>query len=83
MRLVHLSLAAILVGGAALAAPQGKLNITPEEHTACDADAANLCASSSSEEKQLVACMKANRAQLSPACSAAITSGLKKRQMSP
>ena len=81
MRLVGVSLAAMLVGGAAFAAPPDKLNITPEEHAACDGDAENLCAASYPDEGKLVACMKDKRLQLSPACATAFTAGLKRRHM--
>ena len=76
-----LSLVLMVLSNAGMAASPGNLGITPAEHAACDGDATNLCADAYPDQDRLVACMKDKRAQLSPACAAALTAGLKKRRM--
>ena len=64
----------------ASAAPD-KLNITPEEHAACDADATSLCADAYPDEDKLLACMKSKRSQLSATCAPVFVAGMKKRRL--
>ena len=59
----------------------GKLNITAEEHLACDGDAERLCMSAYPDEMKLLACMKANRLQLTPVCLTAFDAGMKRRHL--
>ena len=75
--------AAIAFLGTGLVSAQAetdKYNITDAEHQACDADAANLCSDSTSEDA-VIACMKLKRAQLTPVCLATFNAGLKKRHL--
>lgn len=53
--------------------------ITAEEHAACDEDVLNLCSSVDHDVNSLIDCMKAKRAQLSPACRISFTAGMKRR----
>lgn len=55
--------------------------VTPQEHAACDADAAKLCSDVHEDANSLIACMKANRPRLSATCHKALTSGLRKRNL--
>lgn len=76
-------LATLLSGASGFPSEPVPIGITPGEHAACDGDAGRLCASSALDQAKLVACMKAKRDQLSPACSAAVEAGLKRRHMAP
>jgi len=57
-----------------------KYNITPAEHQACDGDAANICTNAQSED-EVLACMKAQRRQLTPVCRSVFEAGLRKRHL--
>jgi len=57
-----------------------KYNITPAEHQACDGDAANICTNAQSEN-EVLACMKAQRRQLTPVCRSVFEAGLRKRHL--
>jgi len=50
-----------------------KYNITPAEHQACDADAANICVNAQSED-EVIACMKSQRRRLTPCVSLCVRS---------
>ena len=63
-----------LPGGAADA-----FHVTEAEKAACGEDAERFCASAYPDEQQLLACMKANRASLSPTCLPVFNAGLKRR----
>jgi len=58
-----------------------RLHITPEEHAACDNDAARLCSSAYPDENKLLRCMRSQREQLTPQCSDAFDAGLRKRHL--
>jgi hypothetical protein len=71
MRFVTPILAATLLccGAAAALAEQGKSNRgTKDEQEACTPDVYRLCQNHIPDEDRIVACLKANRAKLSPAC---------------
>ncbi len=73
---------ALIVGSAtAQAMAADKLDITPEEHAACDSDAQRLCFSAYPDEDKMVACMRANRPQLTRQCRATFNAGLKRRHL--
>ena len=73
---------AVFVPGPASSAVVDKYNITPAEHAACDADAMNLCAGVAQDEDLVIACMKANRAQLTQTCASVFNAGLRRRHLS-
>ena len=56
--------------------------ITPVEHAACDADVESLCVGHIQSEDQVIDCMKAKRAQLTPVCKTAFEAGMRKRHLS-
>ena len=58
-----------------------RLNITPEEHAACDEDAAKFCSAAYPDETKMLSCMKVNRNQLSPICLATFKAGMAKRHL--
>ena len=58
-----------------------KFQVTPEEHAACDDDAARLCSDAYPDEDKLLECMKARHDQLTPTCSASFRAGLRKRHI--
>jgi len=58
-----------------------KFHITPEEHAACAQDAARLCSDAYPDEEKLLDCMRARHNQLTPVCSIAFRSGLRKRHI--
>jgi hypothetical protein len=55
------------------------LDVTPEEKALCQGDAERLCAYTYPDENKLLACMRANRAALTPKCLQAFDAGLKRR----
>lgn len=57
------------------------LNITAEEHVACDGDAERLCMSAYPDEDKLLTCMKTNIHQLTPVCLAVFEAGMKRRHL--
>lgn len=69
----------------ALFSPAGaatdRLNITAEEHVACDADAVRLCMSTYPDETRLLSCMKTNVHQLTPICQVTFEAGMKRRHL--
>ncbi len=69
-----------LLGQQAAAAPS-KYGITAEEKAACQTDAAAYCSATFPDEDKLIACMKGNKAQLSPMCLQVFTAGLRRRHM--
>lgn len=60
---------------------EDRLNITAEEHVACDSDAERLCMSAYPDESKLLTCMKQNLHQLTPVCLSAFEAGLKRRHL--
>jgi hypothetical protein len=60
-------------------AAENKYHVTVAEQNACGADAISLCGDSGKDEDSLLACMKANRASLSPSCSPVFNEGLRRR----
>lgn len=58
------------------------LNITPEEHAACDDDAARLCSAAYPNETKMLGCMKVNLNKLSPICLATFKAGMLRRHLS-
>lgn len=79
------ALAAVLVAltfspHGSMAAPD-KYNVTPEEHAACDDDAARLCSDAYPDEDKLIACMRLNRSDLSRTCRSVFESGMRKRHL--
>lgn len=81
MKTAVLLLATLALSGSAVAGPVDSLNITAEEHAACDSDAISLCAFTYPDEAQLLVCMKANRQKLSSMCQTAFVSGMKRRRI--
>jgi hypothetical protein len=57
----------MFAGGAALAQYQG----TPEQRRACTPDVYRLCAGEIPNVRAITACLRRNKASLSPACAAA------------
>ncbi len=49
--------------------------VTPEQQQACTPDAMRLCQEFIPDVARVTACMRAKRAQLSPACRAAMSGG--------
>ena len=78
--LVAMLVAATFSPHGSRAAPD-KYNVTPEEHAACDDDAARLCSDAYPDEDKLIACMRINRSDLSRACRPVFESGMRKRHM--
>ncbi len=78
---IFYSALAFIVYGSGASAAGDKYNITPAEHQACDQDVASLCGNSQDED-QVLACMKAQRGQLTPVCRSVFEAGLRKRHMS-
>lgn len=70
-----------VVYGTGASAQSDRLNITPQEHAACDNDAARLCSDAYPDENKLLDCMNAKRAQLTPRCSTTFDAGLRKRHI--
>lgn len=62
-------------------AAQDKYNVTPEEHAACDDDAARLCSDAYPDQDKLVACMRVNRSDLSRGCRPVFESGMRRRHL--
>lgn len=50
------------------AAERGQHSGTPDEQAACTPDVFRLCAAQIPSESRIVACLKAKKARLSPAC---------------
>ncbi len=79
MRSVPLAVALTLAAIAPCSA--GTENLTPEfrqlavQH--CTGDAVRLCPTTLLDEQRTTACMKANRAQLSPSCRAVFDQGMR------
>lgn len=69
---------ALLCASSPAHAAAGPLNVSPEEHAACDGDASLLC-SDAQDVDQLLACMKMHRTDLTPRCATVFSAGLKKR----
>lgn len=69
LKLARLILAAALtLSAAGVSAGERGHSGTPEEQAACTPDVWRLCAAYIPRESRIVACLKANRAKLSPAC---------------
>jgi hypothetical protein len=68
--LVPVAVAAALCFGAAIAGPEQILahSGSAEEQAACTPDVFRLCAAQIPSESRIVACLKQNKARLSPAC---------------
>ncbi|MGO9170608.1 MAG: cysteine rich repeat-containing protein [Rhodomicrobium sp.] len=68
--LVPAAVAAALCFGAAIAGAEQTVahSGSPEEQAACTPDVFRLCAAQIPSESRIVACLKQNKARLSPAC---------------
>ena len=73
------NLLTIVSAPAAAAAAADVFHITDAEKAACTQDAERLCSSAYPDGQQLLACLKANRAALGPACRPVFDAGLKRR----
>ena len=78
-RLACLFAAAFALAVQGTHAQVSKYQITAEEQAACRPDAERLCLSTYPDEDRMIACMKANRTALSPACAPVFEAGLKRR----
>jgi hypothetical protein len=58
-----------------------KYHVTNAERAACSEDAVRLCSAAYPDEDALIACMKANRSQLSNACMVAFDAGIHRRHL--
>ena len=56
-------------------------HVTDQEKAACTTDAIRFCMDTYPNERLLLACMKRNRARLSPVCSVAFDAGVKRRHL--
>jgi hypothetical protein len=63
-------------------AQENKYQITSAEVSACTSDAMQWCAGAYPDQDRLMACLKANRAQLSNGCGVVFDAGLKRRHLS-
>lgn len=72
-----------VVPTASSATSADKYHITVREKAACTQDAMRFCLGTYPNEDLLLACMKANRSQLSLICGAAFDAGVKKRRLQP
>lgn len=70
-----------LVAGPAAAQMVDKYAITPDERAACQVDAVSYCSYTYPNEDSLIACMKENKAKLTPLCRRKFMTGLAKRHM--
>ena len=70
-----------LISPLSASAADGKYHITAEERTACGQDAIELCMSTYPDEDKLLACMKINRVNLSPACKPIFEEGIRRRHL--
>ena len=65
---------------AAQQAPAGThVEVSGEEISACGDDVKRLCSNEFPDEAKVIACMRANRTALSPACIPVFKAGLKRR----
>ncbi len=69
----------LTIVSAPAAAAADVFHITEAEKAACTQDAERLCSSAYPDEQQLLACLKANRAALGPACRPVFDAGLTRR----
>ena len=68
------------VSQAAPRAPAGThVEVTQEEISACGDDVKRLCSNDFPDEAKVIACMRTNRASLSPTCIPVFRAGLKRR----
>ncbi len=76
MRLFGVVLMASLALGVAPALAQqgGALSGTPQEQAACRRDSIRFCREVISDSLRVLACLQANRAKISKACQAVLTS---------
>ncbi len=78
MFLRSMLIAGLSIGVPTLAAAEDSIHVTEAEKAACKPDVEQFCASST-DEQQLLLCMKTNRASLSPTCLPVFDAGLKRR----
>ena len=80
-RTLCLAVVAFLGLGLHANAAEDKYGITSAEHAACDTDVESLCVDQVQSEDQVIECMKAKRAQLTPVCKTSFEAGMRKRHL--
>ncbi len=83
MQMRYVLVVVCLCAGPALAVPaiEDPYHLTELERSACTDDAVRLCSNAYPDPHALLACMKSNRASLSPVCLPVFEAGLKKRHL--
>jgi Cysteine rich repeat len=77
---VTAAVAGLLLSIAAGSSANAQYRGTPEMQQACTPDVMRLCNDDVPDVDKIVACMKRNRANLSPACGAVFGAGLSRRE---
>ena len=81
MKQILAAAALIMICAEPAGAVLDRLAITPEEHAACDDDAAKFCSAAYPDENKMISCMRSNRNQLSPVCLATFKAGMIRRHL--